>query len=95
MIELHRGACHDNTHTHLFFPTLGDDAAEAQAKRICARCDIRLECLALALKTAHLDGIWGGLTAAERERLTLQHHPSTRERQATRDRPREDGAAAR
>ena len=46
------------------------DATEAvaRARTVCARCEIRLECLALALSTNRLTGVWGGLTAAERER---------------------------
>ena len=31
-------------------------------------CDVRLDCLAFALRTEDLDGIWGGLTGAERAR---------------------------
>lgn len=40
--------------------------AEAQdhslAKRICARCPVRAECLEHALATNEHEGIWGGLT---------------------------------
>ena len=80
MVELDRGACRDMAHMDVFFPASGDHAVEASAKRICGRCEIRLQCLALALNTAHLDGIWGGLTAAERARVRLHRHPSSRER---------------
>ncbi len=81
MIELHHGACHDVADISVFFPTPGDVAAETEAKRICARCPIRLECLALAQRTQHLDGIWGGLTSAERTRHALPGPPgSTRQR---------------
>ena len=37
-----------------------------QANRICARCPIRPECLAFALRTHQSHGIWGGLSEQER-----------------------------
>ena len=51
----------------LFFPEQAGPSHEA--KRVCAACPVRIECLAYAL--AHRDryGIWGGLTARERRRL--------------------------
>lgn len=56
----------------LFFPALdvgkGLDQA-ADAKAICAGCQVRCHCLAFALLTQQAHGIWGGLT--ERERYVL------------------------
>jgi WhiB family transcriptional regulator, redox-sensing transcriptional regulator len=53
----------------LFFPVSdfgkGLDQA-AQAKAICAGCRVRLQCLAFALQTRQVHGIWGGLTERER-----------------------------
>lgn len=40
----------------------------ALAKSLCARCHIRAECAEYALEHERW-GIWGGLTAAEREQL--------------------------
>lgn len=37
-----------------------------KAKRICAVCPIRIECLEWALPQSDLVGVWGGLTAKER-----------------------------
>jgi WhiB family transcriptional regulator, redox-sensing transcriptional regulator len=53
----------------LFFPVSDfgrglNQAAEAKA--ICARCRVRRECLAFALRTRQVHGIWGGLTERER-----------------------------
>lgn len=42
-------------------------AQVTEAKRICAGCPITDECLRLGLD--ELDGVWGGLTAAERRVL--------------------------
>jgi WhiB family transcriptional regulator, redox-sensing transcriptional regulator len=39
---------------------------EEQAKRICARCTVRGECLDYALSVREPYGIWGGLTELER-----------------------------
>ena len=53
----------------LFFPISasgpGRDQA-AEAKAICAACRVRRECLAFALRTGQLHGIWGGTTEDER-----------------------------
>jgi len=40
---------------------------EAGAKRVCAVCPVKAACLQHALKAGEAYGIWGGLTAAERE----------------------------
>lgn len=39
------------------------------AKRVCAACEIRPECLAYALAAGEPYGVWGGLTGRERQRL--------------------------
>jgi WhiB family redox-sensing transcriptional regulator len=74
MIDLDRGACREAELT-VFFPE--DDAAQDHARSICARCEIRLDCLALALRTPNLDGIWGGLSTRERARFRVDR-PITR-----------------
>ena len=43
---------------------------EAQAKAVCARCEVRGECLMEALESDERFGIWGGLT--ERERRSIR-----------------------
>ncbi len=45
-------------------------AREQEAKSICARCEVRAECLAYALATREPYGIWGGLTELERKSRT-------------------------
>ncbi|HEV3067797.1 MAG TPA: WhiB family transcriptional regulator [Streptosporangiaceae bacterium] len=42
----------------------------AEAKAICATCRVRRECLAFALRTGQIHGIWGGTTEHERTGLT-------------------------
>jgi WhiB family transcriptional regulator, redox-sensing transcriptional regulator len=56
----------------LFFPISPAGPALRQvtrAKAICARCDIRRECLQYALGAGSIQGVWGGMTEAERRRL--------------------------
>jgi WhiB family redox-sensing transcriptional regulator len=42
---------------------------ESTAKRICAACPVRRECLDYAMRVHEPFGIWGGLTEAERRQL--------------------------
>lgn len=55
----------------LFFPSTGADGQHAarEAKRICARCPVRDECLADAVGNRELWGIRGGLSAHERRNM--------------------------
>ena len=49
------------------FPEKGGSTREA--KRICASCEVRPECLEYALAFDERFGIWGGLSERERRRL--------------------------
>ncbi len=65
------GAC-VSADPELFFPISVSGASqqqEAQAKAICAACTVRPDCLAFALNTNELHGVWGGLGEEERNRL--------------------------
>jgi WhiB family transcriptional regulator, redox-sensing transcriptional regulator len=56
----------------LFFPisSSGPSGSQvAQAKAICAGCPVRQQCLAFALRTHQVHGVWGGLTEQERHPL--------------------------
>ncbi len=50
-----------------FFPEKGGSTREA--KRICALCEVRAECLEYALENDEHFGIWGGMSERERRRL--------------------------
>lgn len=53
----------------LFFPisSFGRSLAQvAKAKAICAGCRVRGECLAFALRTHQVHGVWGGMSEEER-----------------------------
>jgi WhiB family redox-sensing transcriptional regulator len=63
-----RAACR-SADPELFFPVSGAGPSVAQiaeAKTVCARCEVRGECLAFALATRQLHGIWGGTSPEER-----------------------------
>jgi WhiB family redox-sensing transcriptional regulator len=55
----------------LFFPDKGE--SPRPAKRVCASCEVRVECLQDALDRREPFGIWGGLS--ERERRVLARQP--------------------
>lgn len=48
----------------LWFPPRGRNATEA--KRICASCPVRLQCLDYALAHHETVGIWGGMDRKQR-----------------------------
>ena len=50
-----------------FFPEKGGSSREAKA--VCARCEVREQCLAFAQDNDERHGIWGGYSERERRRL--------------------------
>lgn len=74
------GACRDED-PELFFPIATTGAARQQvreAKAVCFRCAVRVQCLNYATETGQ-HGIWGGTTTDERagarHQLRLFGHP--------------------
>lgn len=66
------GAACLGTNPELFFPisTAGPALEQTDAaKRICARCAVRTDCLDWALRVGEAHGIWGGTTPEERRYL--------------------------
>jgi WhiB family redox-sensing transcriptional regulator len=62
----HRALCRE-VGPALFFTEAGESTAEA--KRVCAACPVRAECLDFALEQDDRWGIWGGLDRRERVRF--------------------------
>lgn len=54
----------------LFFPEKGDNAKAA--RRVCANCPVRTECLEAGVTEEHEFGIWGGLSINELKTLRKQ-----------------------
>ena len=53
-----------------FFPSPGGaGAAGRMARRVCRGCPVRVACLRFALDHDERDGIWGGLSTGQRDRL--------------------------
>jgi WhiB family redox-sensing transcriptional regulator len=50
-----------------WFPPKGH--SDAEAKAICAECEVREQCLAYAIEADEEHGMWGGLNRAERIRV--------------------------
>ena len=62
-----RDALCSQTDPEAFFPEKGGSTRDA--KRICAGCDVRTQCLEFALANDQRFGIWGGLSERERRKL--------------------------
>lgn len=67
--DLNQALC-AQTDPEIFFPEKGGSVR--LAIDICNECEVRLECLEWALTNNEKYGIWGGMTAKDRERLKKQ-----------------------
>jgi WhiB family redox-sensing transcriptional regulator len=63
------------TDPEAFFPEKGGSTRDA--KRICARCEVKDECLDYALARDIRYGIWGGLSERERCHVKRNRVPVT------------------
>lgn len=72
------GALCPQTDPEVFFPEPG--GSPATAKKVCAACPVRPDCLALALSLGPVMGVWGGLTERERKSLKRAVRATTPER---------------
>jgi WhiB family transcriptional regulator, redox-sensing transcriptional regulator len=70
-----RAACHGLPDEY-FFPPPKVRVLD-QTRRICGSCEVRKECLAYALHYSEDDGIWGGLSEAERRALKRRQKEQT------------------
>ncbi|MGH3166515.1 MAG: WhiB family transcriptional regulator, partial [Trebonia sp.] len=76
----------------LFFPIETGNAAArkiVKARQICARCQVRQQCLDFAMRTGETHGIWGGTTPEERTRIR-RARTAKRRRHVERPRARRD-----
>jgi WhiB family redox-sensing transcriptional regulator len=76
IVDWAMGAACRGSQREAFFPPASIERKEerlereAIAKRICAGCAVRSECLDLALRNREIHGIWGGLNEEERRSIT-------------------------
>jgi WhiB family redox-sensing transcriptional regulator len=68
-----KGACH-GMDPNIFFPEKEKDSGEAIA--ICRPCPVRPICLEYAIEHRVKDGVWGGMTDKERQKLARQRRVS-------------------
>lgn len=60
------GACR-GADPDMFHPPDGDQGL--RAKMVCDMCVVKSTCLEFAIATREKDGVWGGMTSAERRKL--------------------------
>jgi WhiB family transcriptional regulator, redox-sensing transcriptional regulator len=70
------------TDPDLFFPELG--VVAFQAKKICAACDVKAQCLKYAIDNNEEHGVWGGLTPQQRRGMGRPARPNPTEIQSVR-----------
>ena len=58
------------TDPEAFFPEKGDHGTAKQAKAVCRRCEVTEACLQFAIDNAFREGIYGGLSPKERQRIS-------------------------
>ena len=61
----HKALC-SQTDPEAFFPEKGGSTRDA--KRVCAQCEVREQCLDWAIEHDERFGIWGGMSERERRR---------------------------
>ena len=65
-----RAACRDDRDPDTWFAADNDRDRQARARRICAGCTVRAECLAECLNTTpRPSGTWGGLSEHDRRNV--------------------------
>ena len=57
------------TDPEAFYPGADEYDAMVAAKAVCAVCPVLAECRAYALETGQRFGVWGGLSARERQKI--------------------------
>lgn len=66
----HERALCQQVDPELFFPEKGrGETSLRQARRICARCEVRTECREDAIARNEPYGVWGGMSESERRRI--------------------------
>lgn len=68
MSWMEEGACQNlDEDSQIFFPAQGYNAREA--KKICARCPVRVQCLNWSIETRQMFGVWGGVGEKKRRMM--------------------------
>jgi WhiB family transcriptional regulator, redox-sensing transcriptional regulator len=60
--------------TTMFYPDRKrGDVAAAEARKICLRCPVRLDCARWAMDAGEDHGVWGGASPRQRQRMRFMH----------------------
>jgi WhiB family redox-sensing transcriptional regulator len=59
-----------------FFPS--DGVGVEHARKVCASCPVKMECLEYALRYRIEHGVWGGASERERRRILRSRRAATR-----------------
>lgn len=62
------------TDPQIFFPEAG--GSTRAAKKVCASCPVRVECLEYALAHKDAFGIWGGVSERDRRKIVREREAS-------------------
>jgi WhiB family redox-sensing transcriptional regulator len=65
VINMEKASC-TTVNPDIFFPEVMSRTAVAEAKAVCAGCQVAASCLTWALENQEM-GIWGGATETERK----------------------------
>lgn len=60
----------------IFYPPTDEESGRAKA--VCAECPVRQDCLEFAITVREKEGVWGGATAVERQRLVRRRRRQRR-----------------
>ena len=72
----HQHAARAGTDPDLFFPGRGQPITDA--RRVCATCPVKAECLDYAIRNGETIGVWGGTLERERRAMRsaiIAEHP--------------------
>lgn len=72
-----KAACHGSDTKEFFPERVGQDASSivSKCKLVCYSCTVRTDCLTFAISNHVNHGVWGGLSAGERRRVSLEDIP--------------------
>lgn len=60
----------------MFYPA--DDVDAVSAKTVCEGCSVQSQCLEFAIENREKDGVWGGATFRERQRIVRRRRRQRR-----------------
>ena len=78
-IKTHGAPICQETDPEMWFPDLGGESYEMRvAKKLCGECPVQVQCARYAIEAVEMYGIWGGLTASQRQdvrtgKVTLEY----------------------